>query len=470
MQKIKDIVLVSPPISTLERYGKFADVGSVTPPLGLCYIASVLEGAGYSIHIIDAEVLKLSMDETINKIESYAPMVVGITSTMNTFHSAIELGRRIKESKPEIYLVLGGPYVSALKTSALDDAFDFGVYGEGEQTTIELMEFLDYGGNVSEIDGLIYKYNGQFKFKLNKPREYINSLDSIPFPARHLLPDLKLYRPNAQSYRKLPATTMITSRGCPYNCIFCDRSTFGKRYRTHSAKYVVDEMQMLIEQFGIKEIWLVDDTFTINKKRTMQICDMIIERNLKISWSCLGRPGTVTFEMLKKMKKAGCWMIAYGIETGNQEVMDYIKKGITLEQAEQTVKWTKEAGLLAKGYFMLGHPIDTLETIDETIEFAVSLPLDYALFLITAPIPNTELFEICKSVGKLVHTDLSRFSAWEAVYEPPEVSVKQLEDKHKEAYRKFYLRPSYIFRQLKNIKNVDDLWRHINAFITIVRL
>ena len=149
MQKIKDIVLVSPPISTLERYGKFADVGSVTPPLGLCYIASVLEGAGYSVHIIDAEVLKLSMDETINKIVSYVPMVVGITSTMNTFHSAIELGRRIKELKPEIYLVLGGPYVSALKTSALDDAFDFGVYGEGEQTTLELMEFLDHGGNVS---------------------------------------------------------------------------------------------------------------------------------------------------------------------------------------------------------------------------------------------------------------------------------------------------------------------------------
>lgn len=459
---------MSPPISTLERYGKFADVGSVTPPLGLCYIASVLEQKNYSVHIIDAEVLKLSMDETVKKTLSYDPMVVGITSTMNTFHSAIELGGRIKESNSEIYLVLGGPYVSALKSKALDEAFDFGVYGEGEQTTLELIDFLEQGGNISKIDGLIYKHKG--KFKINKPRNYISSMDSILLPARHLLPDLKLYRPNAQSYKKLPATTMITSRGCPYHCIFCDRSTFGNQYRCHSAKYVVDEIQMLIEQFGIKEIWFVDDTFTIDKKRVMKICDMIIERKLDISWSCLGRINTVNFEMLKKMKQAGCWMIAYGIETGNQDVMDYIKKGITLEQTTPAINWTKQAGLLAKGYFMLGHPIDTLKTIDETIDLAITLPLDYALFLITSPLPNTELFEICKSVGKLVHTDLSKFSAWEAVYEPPNVSIQQLKDKHREAYRRFYLRPSYIFRQLRNITNMDDLRRHINAFFTILKL
>ena len=467
MKKNKNAILVSPPISTFERYGKLADVGSVTPSLGICYIASILEKEGYSVGIVDAEVLKLSMDETVDKILSNTPRVVGITSTMNTFHSAIVLGQKLKQAEPEIYLVLGGPYVSALTTGALDKAFDFGVYGEGEHTFLELMKFLDHRGEISEIDGLIYKDNGEFK--LNKPRKYIEPLDSIPPPARHLLPDLKLYRPNAQSYRKLPATTIITSRGCPFNCIFCDRSTFGKKYRAHSAEYVVDEIQMLIEQFGIKEIWFVDDTFTIDKNRVMQICNMIMERNLDISWSCLGRVGTVTIEMLKMMKKAGCWMIAYGIETGNQGVMNYIKKGITLEQAEQAVKWTKEAGLLPKGYFMLGYPVDTLETIDETIAFARSLSLDYALFTITTPLPNTELFEICKSVGKLVHTDLSKFSAWEAVYEPPGVSAKQLTAKHREAYKTFYFRPSYIFRQLKNIRGIDDLWRHINAFIALIR-
>jgi len=470
MSSVNNIGLVSPPISTLERYGKFADVGSVTPPLGLCYIASVLEKEGYSVSIVDAEVLKFSMEETVDKVLSYNPKIVGITSTMTTFHSAIDLGRNLRKAKSDLYLMLGGPYVSALKTKALDDSFDFGVFGEGEYTVLELIKFLEEINtkSIQEIDGLIYKKDGQFK--LNKPREYIECLDTLPYPARHLLPDMKLYRPNAQCYKKLPVTTLITGRGCPYNCIFCDHSTFGKKYRTHSAEYVVNEIQILTEQYGIKEIWIVDDTFTIDKSRVIKICEMIIKRGIDVSWSCCGRVNNISPEMLQKMRSAGCWMIAYGIETGNQEIMEYIKKGITIEQVKEGIKWTKEAGILAKGYFMIGHPTDTLKTIDETISFAKSLPLDYALFLINSPLPNTELFEICKSIGKLDYTDLSKFSAWNAVYEPPAVSKKQLEAKHREAYRSFYLRPSYVCRQLRNIDNVDDLWRHINALVTLLRL
>lgn len=470
MSAINDIVLVSPPISTRERYGKLAAVGSVTPPLGLCYIAAVLEKEGFDVSIVDAEVLKFSMEETVHKILSYNPKIVGITSTMTTFHSAIGLGRNLKKVRPDVFLMLGGPYVSALKIQALDNSFDFGVYGEGEDTVLELINHLT--GKItrplSEIDGLIYNNDG--RFILNKPREYIKNLDTIPYPARHLLPDLKLYLPNAQCYKRLPVTTIITGRGCPYNCIFCDHSTFGKKYRQHSPEYVVNEIQILIQQYGIRELWIVDDTFTIDKSRVTKICDLIIERGLDISWSCCGRVNNVSPEMLRKMRSAGCWMIAYGIETGNQQIMDFIKKGITIEQVREGIKWTKEAGILAKGYFMIGHPTDTIETINETINFAKSLPLDYALFLINSPLPNTEMFDICKSIGKLDYSDLSRFSAWNAVYEPPAVTKKQLEEKHREAYRSFYLRPSYIWRQLKNIDSVDDLYRHVNAFVTLLRL
>jgi len=469
-QKATDIILVNPPISTLKRYGKLAAVGSVTPPLGLCYIASVLEMEGYTVDIVDAEVLKLSMDETINTILALNSKIIGITSTMTSFHSAIELGRRLKAVNSGLYLILGGPYVSALKTQALDNSFDFGVYGEGEYTVLELVKFLkgEITQDISGIDGLIYNKDGTFI--LNKPREYIKNLDTLPYPARHLLPKLNLYRPCAQCYKRLPVTTLITGRGCPYSCIFCDHSTFGKKYRTHSAEYVVNEIQTLIEQYGIKEVYIVDDTFTIDKSRVIKICDMIIERGLNISWGCCGRVNNVTPEMLHKMRSAGCWMIAYGIESGNQTVMDFVKKGITIDQVKQGIQWTKEAGILAKGYFMLGHPIDTIETIDETIAFAKSLPLDYALFLINSPLPNTEMFEICSSVGKLDYSDLSNFSAWNAVYEPPTVSKKQLELKHREAYRSFYLRPSYVWRQLKNINTFDDLWRHVNALMTLLRL
>jgi anaerobic magnesium-protoporphyrin IX monomethyl ester cyclase len=470
MSVTNDIVFVSPPISTLERYGKLAAVGSITPPLGLCYIASVLETEGFDVSIVDAEVFKLSIEETVKKILSYKPKIVGITSTMTTFHSAIDLGRNLRKVRPDLLLMLGGPYVSALKILALDNSFDFGVYGEGEDTVLELINHIT-GKNtipISEINGLIYKKDDLFI--LNKPREYIKNLDTIPYPARHLLPDLKLYLPNAQCYKRLPVTTIITGRGCPYNCIFCDHSTFGKKYRQHSPEYVVEEIEILIQQYGIRELWIVDDTFTIDKSRVTKICDLIIEKGLDISWSCCGRVNNVSPEMLRKMRSAGCWMIAYGIESGNQQIMDFIKKGITIEQVKQGIQWTKEAGILAKGYFMIGHPTDTVETINETISFAKSLPLDYALFLINSPLPNTEMFDICKSTGKLDYSDLSKFSAWNAVYEPPGVIKKQLEEKHREAYKSFYLRPSYIWRQLKNIDSLDDLWRNFNAFVTLLRL
>jgi radical SAM superfamily enzyme YgiQ (UPF0313 family) len=468
--QISDIVFVNPPISTTDRYGKMAKLGSVTPPLGICYIASFLEKAGYTVSIVDGEVLDYSLDETVKQVLLKKSKIVGITSTITSFPHAIEVGRRLKQQNPELVLILGGPYVSALMEQAIEPSFNYGVYGEGEYTVRELLDYLNgkTDKKISEIPGLIYWDNAEIR--INKPRAYIDNLDLLPYPARHLLPPLHLYRPNSQNYQKLPATTLITSRGCPYNCVFCDHSVFGKKYRAHSPEYVVNEIQHLIETYGIKEIWIVDDTLTLNKKRVADICDLIIQRGIKISWNCLGRVNTVSPELLKKMKEAGCWMIAYGIETGNQEVMDFLQKGITLDEVRQAVTWTKDAGLLAKGFFMIGNPPDTIQTIDQTIAFAKDLKLDYALFTITSPLPNTELFEICKKCGKVDYSDLSKFSEWNAIYEPPNLTKEQIEKKFKEAYQSFYLRPRYILTQLGNIKGFDDLMRHVNAFVSLVRL
>jgi len=464
------IVLVNPPISTLDRYGKMAKLGSVTPPLGISYIASVLERNGYSVAIIDGEVMDFTIDETVKEVLLKRPQIIGITSTITSFPNAIEVGRRLRKQKPDLFLVLGGPYVSALMDQAMESSFNFCVYGEGEYTFLELVKYLKRQSpvEISDIKGLIYRNCNDIK--INPPREYIEDLDVLPFPARHLLPPLQLYRPNSQNYRKLPATTLITSRGCPYNCVFCDHSVFGKKYRAHSAEYVVNEIQELVGRYGVRDIWIVDDTLTINKKRVMDICDLIIRRGIKVSWSCLGRVNTVSPELLKKMKQAGCWLIAYGIETGNQDVMNFLQKGITIEEVRQAVRWTKEAGLLAKGFFMIGNPPDTLETLDQTIAFAKDLRLDYALFTITSPLPNTELFEICKKCGKVDYSDLSKFSEWNAVYEPPALTKEEIEAKFREAYRSFYLRPGYILIQMKNIRGFDDLLRHVNAFISLLRL
>jgi anaerobic magnesium-protoporphyrin IX monomethyl ester cyclase len=465
-----DIVFVNPPVSTFKRYGKMAKLGSVTPPLGISYLAAYLEKGGYVISIVDGEVLNLTIDETVSQILLKKSKIIGITSTIVSFPSAIEIGRRLRKEKPDLILILGGPYVSACMADSLEQSFDFGVYGEGELTVHELLRYLkkETDIEISKIKGLIYR--DAEGLHINETREYIMNLDILPYPARHLLPDLHLYRPNTQCYRKLPATTLITSRGCPYNCIFCDHSVFGKKYRAHSAEYVVNEMQYLIEKFGIREIWIVDDTFTLDQKRVFDICDLMIKRHVKISWSCLGRVNTVSPELLHKMRAAGCWMIAYGIETGNQKIMDFLKKGITIEGVRKAITWTKDAGLLTKGYFMIGHPPDTIDTVDQTIAFAKDLKLDYALFTITSPLPNTQLFEICKTMGKIDFTDLSKFTAWNAIYEPPNLSKEQIESKFKEAYQSFYLRPGYIFSQLGNIKNFEDLIRHITAAISLIRM
>jgi anaerobic magnesium-protoporphyrin IX monomethyl ester cyclase len=465
-----DIILVNPSISTTERYGKMAKLGSVTPPLGICYIASVLERNGYTVKIIDAEVQQLSPEETIAKIFEVTPKIVGITSTITSFHKSINLGREIRKKTSDLPLIIGGPYISAMKIQGMDVSFNYGVYGEGEFTVLELLDHLTNkrATSVTDIKGLIYQED--HKFKITPPREYIEDLDVLPNPARHLIPPLNLYRPNSQCYKKLPATTLITSRGCPYHCIFCDHSVFGHKYRAHSAKYVVNEIQTLVDKFDIREIWIVDDTFTINKQRVMEICDLIIQRGIKVSWSCLGRVNTVTPELLNKMKSAGCWMIAYGIESGNQEVMNTLDKGITIESVTQAIQWTNEAKILSKGYFMIGHPTDTISTIDQTIKFAVKLDLDYALFTITSPLPNTKLFEICSKVGKMDCTDLSKFSEWNAIYEPPNVTKEQIEQKFKEAYRTFYLRPHYIIKELLQIKSFEDFLRNLEGFISLVRL
>jgi radical SAM superfamily enzyme YgiQ (UPF0313 family) len=182
---------------------------------------------------------------------------------------------------------------------------------------------------------------------------------------------------------------MITNKGCPFNYIFCDHSVFGKKSRAHSAEYVMNEIHYPIEEFGIRKIWIVDDTFTMDQKRVSDICDLMIKRNIKISWSYLGRVNTLYPELLHKMKAAGCWMIAYGIETSNQDIMNFIKKEITFEEIRQAITWTRDAGILTKGYFMIGHPPDTIDTIDQTIAFAKDLKLDYALFIITSPLPRS---------------------------------------------------------------------------------
>lgn len=462
-------MLVNPPFTLSECFRNFAKVASLQQPLGIAYIAAVLENAGYNVKIIDSPALKLSLKETVETIIKMKPDVVGVTASTPTFNRAIGLAENLKKVV-DVPLVIGGPHSTTLPEETLSfSCFDVAVIGEGEYTMLELIKCLEKGVSLNEVNGIAFKERD--KIAKTPPRAYIEDLDSLPFPARHLLPPLKYYHPTPSAYRLLPQATMITSRGCPYHCTFCDRSVFGTKYRARSPKNVVDEVEELVYKYGAKEVRFWDDTFNINRKRVIEICKEMRRRRLDVSWTCLCRANLVDEEMLREMVRAGCWQIEYGIETGNEELLRKIGKGITLQQIKSAVEKTRAAGIKVRGFFMLGLPGETEQTLRQTISFAKSLKLDTAVFHITIPFPGTDLYLTAVANGEL-RSDLDyqhylMFGSDEVPYIPKGLTKQVLLKYRSMAYKSFYLRLSYMLEQLASARSLKDLFRYLQGLITV---
>ncbi len=428
-------------------------IGDKQPPLGLTYIAAVLELKGHNVKIIDAELENLSSNEVVKRLNPNTD-VVGITGTVMVAHELLKIASLIKQKYPSIFLVVGGPFFNALpKETMKTGVFNAGILGEAEFIFPELVNAFEHGFELKKIDSIVYITKGKLKFT-GSPA-VIKNIDTLPFPARHLLPNLKFYKPKAL-YKNLPSTNLISSRGCPNRCIFCDNSISRKKVRMHSPERVIKEIELLINKYGINELDFVDDNFTLNHERVLKICKLIRERNISISWRCLARVDTISRDLLKEMKKAGCWLIAYGIESGNQTILDYIQKGINLNQIKKAVKLTNEVGIESFAYFMLGFPIDTPQTIDDTIKLALSLDLDYVTFNKTVIYPGTELYNTL-----LDSNSFSKINWFENppkyIHYHPNISSRELEFKRRRAYLHFYLRPSYIFKKLFRANSFTQL-------------
>jgi len=449
------IALINPPITSKERYGAdIGDIGGHQAPLGLCCLAAFLEKNGFEVTIIDAEARRLENSKVFGMIDDFKPDAIGVTSTTVAFYRACGLARDIKSRHPAIPIIIGGPHISANPYQALSyECFNYGVMGEGEITLVELLGALKRNDPVENIKGIVYRKEKEVVCSDRRPP--IEDLNDLPFPARHLLKDIFKYRPPMGSYLKTPILTMITSRGCPYECIFCDNNVFGRNIRYYSPEYVVSEMENLIDLYAAKEIAFLDDTFTVNEERLRKILHLIRRRGIKIKWSCMTRADRVTKDTLKEMKDAGCWMISIGIESGNQAVLDFIKKGITLEQVRNAVNWCDETGIYVKGFFMIGHIGDSLETIDETISFSKSIPLTDIVVTIATPIPGTEFHDLAPKYGTLQNRNWSSFSYWEPVFIPKGLTEKTLYLKQRQFYREFYLSHNVILKQWKKILNMS---------------
>lgn len=462
------VLLIHPPLSGKERYGDLAAAGAYWPPLGLCYIAAMLEKGGINVKIIDGLNLNITSEEIVKNIADYNPDIIGFTSVTIGHHRTIECANLIKRTYPNIPIIIGGPHVTfSPKDTLKDECFDIGVIGEGEYTMIELASALKNKTSLAKIQGIVYRDQGSVK--MTEKRPYIENLDELPLPARHLL-DMNIYHTHILAHQKRKSASLITSRGCPFNCIFCNRM-FGKKFRAHSAEYVVKEIDELVNKYGIEEIEIKDDNFTADPKRVTDICNLLIKRHYNLIWSCEARVDIASEELFTLMKKAGCWMIQIGVETGDEGVMKAIHKGITLDQVRTAVRLATKAGIKVKGFFMIGHHVDTKETINKTIKFAKSLGLHAANFTIAVPLEGSELFSIMHKYGTFdgnmrqltVHTDNPPFV-------PFGLTKEYLTKMRRKAYIEFYTSPKTLLNLTKSIHSVYDVQRYLIGFKILLKL
>jgi len=440
-----DLLLINPPLTLEERYGSFAKMGSEAPPLGICVIAACVRKEGYNVKIVDAPAQGLNLSATVEEVKRMNPKSVGISSTTNSICNTYALARELKKTRADFTVIVGGCHITALPEETLEEceSIDMGVIGEGEISMPEILRLEKEGKkDLSEVKGIIYRVNGHTH--RTPPRKYIENLDTLPFPAWDLLSDLPTrYKPSPHSYLKLPSTSLVTTRGCNGKCIYCVRALSEEGYRSHSADYTLGMIDFLIKKYNIKDILFYDDNFLLDKARINEICEQILKKKFKISWSCLARPEIIPEEMLTLMKRSGCWQIAYGIESGDQGILNTLKKGVKLERVEKVLETTVKAGIRTRGYFMIGCPGETKESIAHTIDFLKSARLKDFHATFFTPLPGTEIFNTAHKYGHYTK-DWSRMSVWTPLFIPQGLTREKLISYHRKMYREFYFRPKVL--------------------------
>jgi len=370
------------------------------PPLGPGYIVSYLRQHGVSASLVDCTFL--TENEALQRVIETKPKIIGIYSMFSMKDPALHMARHLRNHCE--MLVTGGPLPTLRPLDFLND-FDVVGVGEGEATMLELAEAAEGRRALLAVEGIVYKKKGsETRILQTPPRELMKDLDSLPFPVRDQL-DNEAYKRHYKEKFGYSTTSIITSRGCPFRCDFCSRAVFGHEFRTRSAINVVDEMES-VKALGYERVWFSDDCFTLNKKRLLGICDEIISRRLDLDWECLSRVDTIDHGTARRMKKAGCVRVFFGLESGNDAVLALMNKQASAKEAKNAVLITKAAGIQVGAFFIVGYPGETDVTILDTLRFASSLPLDYLSFSVPYPIPGTALYERVK--GDMVFEDFNQ--------------------------------------------------------------
>ncbi|MFO7785352.1 MAG: radical SAM protein [Desulfatiglandales bacterium] len=441
-------------------------------PLGILSMAACLEQAGHRVSVYDG--LGPNAPRNINghveRILSHSPDLVGVSATTSGFLHGYEIAQSIKRKEPQTRIVFGGVHVSSMGGVLLEgfEDIDYLCLGEGEITLSELAG----GKDPAEIDGLVWKDRG--RPVTNPPRAPISDLDTLPFPAYEKLTGFPAkYHLPLFSYIHRPGATMITSRGCVYRCSYCDRSVFKQGFRSNSAEYVYDHMKYLHARFGVRHISIYDDLFTMDRKRIERLCGLLTSAPLGVQFNCAVRVGHVDEDLLRMLKRAGCLMISVGIETGDQALMGIHKPGIRLEEARETVRRIQEAGLRAKGLFMMGLPGETEASIQKTSDFILSLGLDDMNMSKFTPFHGAPVWPSIREQGEM-EEDWRKMNCLNFVFLPKGIdSRKTLDRLYNRHVKRFYTDPSWRKRFRKRLwQHRHSLWhmiRHLPAFLTAKR-
>lgn len=444
-----NVMLLNPSWMTKEG-NIWKKISGAMPPLGLAYIASYLEKNGITVKIIDAIAEEQEIQDLLEGLTE-VPDFIGITATTITIKSALENAAICKAKFPKAIIVLGGVHPTLVPEEVLNnEKVDYVIRGEGEIAFLNLIN----GKELEKIDGLSYKKGGEYFH--NPYGELIKDLDTLPFPAYHLLPITK-YKPALGSHKRLPAISMISTRGCPGKCTFCLGSYLGGYVRMHSVKYLIEQIKMLQHDYGIKEISFYDDTFTTYKLKVQEFCRKLLKENIDLTWVCFARVDFVDEKTLRLMKEAGCHQIMYGIESGNKKILKNIRKMTSLPKAIEIVALTKKIGIECRAAFMFGNPGETEDTMKQTLKFAKKLDPDIAIFNITTPYPGTEMYSWADKNNYLKTKDWSKYDLSNAIMELPTVSSEKVEEFYQKAHKEFYSRPLFLLKKILKLRSFDDI-------------
>lgn len=456
---MKKIALVNPPLSIAESFGRLSPFANFKIPINLCFLATVLKKNGFTAKIVDCAAEQIGFEEACDRILALEPSVVGLTAFTITINRAIRLASMLKERRPDIITVIGGVHVSALPIGTMEEnsCFDIAVLGEGEETVVELMKAIDENGSLEGIKGIVFRA-ADGSLVTTESRPLIQDLDSIPCP------EIDTFLENFRSYqsslhRRLGGQSiiLITSRGCPQRCTFCDRSVLGRRYRHHSIPYVIDMIEYYGKNHGIRNFNIEDENIGVKKAWLSELCETIIRKDLNISWTCSMRADHIDEDIAKLLYGSGCRNITFGIESGSQKMLEVYRKDIDLSKVRNALKILERNRIDVSASFIIGGPGETLETIGETISFIKSTRFRFFYLWYFTPMPGASCYEDIEKHGTMISRNWDDYSVQKVVFLPEGLTREELERSYSNMYKVFYLRPYQVMNQLRDITSPRKL-------------